>query len=83
VKDVAALATYATLVLAFATLVTVHVGLAFRLTLRTRPRWRGLAALVVPPLAPIYGFREGWRRTSTLWLVAVIVYVVALLFARG
>jgi hypothetical protein len=82
VKDVVALATYATLVLAFATLVTVHVALASRLVLRARPRWQGLAALVVPPLAPIYGFRQGWRRTSTLWLVSLIAYVVALLVAR-
>lgn len=77
-KDKAALAT---LVLAFATLVTVHVFLAGRLV-RARPRWHGLLALVIPPLAPIYGFRQGWRRSSTLWLVSVIVYVIALLIAR-
>ncbi len=70
------------LILAFATLVTVHLALAGRLALRTHPRWRGLLALVVPPLAPIYGFREGWRRTSALWLAAVVTYTVALLFAR-
>lgn len=78
-KDSLALAT---LILAFATLVTVHVAIAGRLALRSRPRWRGLVALVVPPLAPIYGYREGWRKTSALWLVAVIVYVVALLVAQ-
>jgi hypothetical protein len=79
VKDIAALAT---LVLAFAGWVTVHVALAARLALRGRPRWRGLLALLVPPLAPMYGFREGWRRTSTLWLVWLIVYVLASLVAR-
>jgi hypothetical protein len=78
VKDSLALAT---LILAFATLVTVHVAIAGRLALRS-PRWRGLVALVVPPLAPIYGYREGWRKTSALWLVAVFVYVVALLVAQ-
>jgi hypothetical protein len=72
----------ATLILAFATWVTVHVALAARLARIREARWRGLAALVVPPLAPIYGFREGWRRSSTLWLVAVTVYVVALLVVR-
>lgn len=77
-KDIVALAT---LVLAFATLVTVHVALAGRLAM-SRPRWRGLVALLVPPLAPLYGYREGWRRSSTLWLISVLVYVLALLVAR-
>ena len=44
----------AALVLGLATLITVHVGLAFRLLFRQRPRWRGLVALVVPPLAVIW-----------------------------
>ncbi|MCC6551994.1 MAG: hypothetical protein IT372_03095 [Polyangiaceae bacterium] len=79
-KDVGALAI---LILAFATLVTVHVALAWRLALRARPRWRGLVALVVPPLAPIYGLREGFRRSSALWLISVIVYVLAHLVARA
>lgn len=67
------------LVLGFATLATVHVALAGRLFLNTRPRWRGLLALVVPPLAVIWGFRSGFRRTSVLWLVAVVVYLIALI----
>jgi hypothetical protein len=79
VRDVLVLAV---LVLAFATLVTVHVALAGRLVLRSRPRWRGVVALVVPPLAPIYGFREGFRRTSALWLASLIAYTLALLVAR-
>ncbi|AUX47392.1 hypothetical protein SOCE26_089120 [Sorangium cellulosum] len=78
-KDIAATAT---LVLAFATWVTVHVALAARLILRSGPRWRGVVALVVPPLAPIYGFRQGWRRLSTLWIVCLILYVLALLVAQ-
>ena len=79
-KDIAATATP---VLAFATWVTVHVALAARLVLRSQPRWRGLLAPVVPPLAPMYGFRQGWRRMSTLWLVWLIVYVLAHLVARA
>lgn len=79
-KDTAATAT---LILAFATWVTTHVALAARLMLRSEPRWRGLVALVVPPLAPMYGFRQGWRRMSTLWLVWLIVYVLALFVARA
>ena len=41
------------LVLAFATLVTVHVAIVLGLAWRY-PRWRALAALVVPPLAPYW-----------------------------
>ncbi len=73
----------AALVLAFATFVTVHVFLAGRLTLRARPRWRGLLALVVPPLAPLWAFREGWRRSATLWVAAVLAYVVARIAAAS
>ena len=40
----------AMLTLGLATLVTAHVSLVWRL-FRLRPRWRALAALVVPPLA--------------------------------
>lgn len=71
----------ATLVVAFATLVTVHVYLSGRMVLRVRPRWRGALAFVVPPLAPIWAFREGWRRSATLWLVALVAYATALLVA--
>ena len=69
------------LVLAFATLITVHVALAARLFLRQRPRWRGLVGFVVPPLAVIWAFKAGWKGTAILWLGAVAVYVVALLAA--
>lgn len=71
-----------TLVLAFATLCTVHVGLAVRLIFAERPRWRGALALVVPPLAPLWGWRQGFRRSAAVWLGAVVVYVAALLLAR-
>jgi hypothetical protein len=76
VKDTLVLAG---LVLGFATLVTVHVALAIRLMRRERPRWRGLVALVVPPLAVIWGFRAGFRRNAVLWLVAVVIYLIALI----
>lgn len=64
-------------ILGFASLITVHVYIAARLLLRDRPRWRGLVAFVIPPLAPIWGYRHGLRVAPTLWLVAVLVYVVA------
>jgi hypothetical protein len=69
------------LVVTFATLVTVHVFLAGRLFFSARPRWRGLLAAVVPPLAPIWGYREGWRRSATLWVAMVVCYLVARLAA--
>jgi len=66
----------AVLVVSFASLVTVHVFIAGRLVLRQKPRWRGLLALVVPPLAPIWAYRAGWRRSSTLWAASVLAYLV-------
>ena len=67
----------AVLVVAFATLATVHVAIAVRLALRARPWWRAVVALTVPPLAPIWAYREGWRRSATLWAAAVLSYTVA------
>lgn len=67
------------LVVGLATLITVHVALAARLVLRQRPRWRGLVAFWVPPLAVIWGFQAGFARLATTWLAALGVYVAALL----
>jgi hypothetical protein len=64
--------------LGLATLITVHVSLVWRF-LWLRPRWRGLVALVVPPLAVIWAFRAGWKRSATLWVGAVCVYLAALI----
>jgi hypothetical protein len=79
VRDVVVLVT---LVLAFATLVTAHVAIAARLVLTRRPRYRGVLALLVPPLAPIWGMREGLRRNAAIWIAALLVYVVALIAAN-
>ena len=65
----------------FALLVTMHVVLAASLLLR-EPRWRGLAALLVPPLAPYWGMEERMRVRSGLWLVALVLYLLAHLAAR-
>lgn len=79
-RDAVALAL---LVLAFATLVTVHVALAAGLAGRT-PRWRAPVALVVPPLAPWWGWRTRMRARTVLWLAAAAVYLALLAFAlRG
>jgi hypothetical protein len=77
VKDVILMAM---LTLGLATLVTAHVSLVWRL-FRLRPRWRALAAVVVPPLGVIWALRAGWKGTVGIWLGAVAVYLVALIAA--
>ena len=62
------------LVLAFAVVVTTHVALVAGLAGRA-PRWRALVALVVPPLAPYWGW-NGLRRRSVLWIAGAVVYLV-------
>jgi hypothetical protein len=73
VRDYAVLAA---LLLSFATLLTTHVAIALRLVLRARPRYRGVVALLVPPLAPWWAYEQGWRRMVVVWIVAVAVYLV-------
>jgi hypothetical protein len=70
------------LVLGFALLVTAHVALCGFLVLRAKPRWRGLAAFVVPPLAPWWGLREGRTLTTSLWIVSLLLYLSGVLAAK-
>jgi hypothetical protein len=71
------------LLVTFALAVTVHVAIVFGL-LRRSPRWHALVALVVPPFAPYWAWREDMRIRASLWMGAVVVYVVMLLLAsRG
>jgi hypothetical protein len=67
------------LVLAFGILVTAQVTLLAGLAARS-PRWRALAALVAPPLAPVWGWST-MRRRSMAWLMGAIAYVVLRLVA--
>ena len=67
----------AVLIFGFAAFVTTHVWLAAKLIWNKKPRWRGLLALVVPPLAPMWGFREGYRWSAKLWLITLGAYVLA------
>jgi hypothetical protein len=64
----------ALLVVLAAVAVTTHLALVYGLVYK-RPRWRALAALVVPPLAPWWGWREH-RKRSILWILAVVGYFV-------
>lgn len=72
----------ATLVAAFAALLTAHVTIVAAL-LRRRPRLRGLVGLV-PPLAPLavyWALRERMYVRCAIWLVALFIYFAALLAA--
>ncbi len=68
------------LVAAFATLTTAHTTIALGLA-RRPPRWRAWVAFFAVPLAPWWGWRERMRVRGLLWIVAAIVYGVALRFA--
>jgi hypothetical protein len=69
------------LLAAFATLATAHVALVWGLAWRP-PRWRALLALPLAPLAPYWGFREGMRFRSAIWLLSAATYIVLRLLAR-
>jgi len=62
------------LVLAFAVVVTAHASLVAGLAWRA-PRWRALVVLVVPPLAPYWGW-NALRRRSVVWVVGATAYAV-------
>jgi hypothetical protein len=74
------LAKVVALVTSFALLVTAHVALAVGLCAR-KPWWHGPVALVVPPLAPYWGYEARMRVRAVLWLVGLSLYVVARLAA--
>ncbi|MBW2528992.1 MAG: hypothetical protein JRI23_32750 [Deltaproteobacteria bacterium] len=64
------------LLLSFATLLTAHVAIAVRMMWRVRPRYRGLLALVVAPLAPLWAYEQRWKRLSLAWVGGLAAYVV-------
>ncbi len=66
----------AAVVVAFSTLVTTHVTLVVALASR-RPRWRAPVALLIAPLAPLWGWRESRKRAIT-WVASAVVYAVML-----
>jgi hypothetical protein len=65
----------ASLVVAFASLVTAHVALVAGLAVRS-PWWRAPAAAVVFPLAPYWGGRAGMHARSVVWVVSALAYAV-------
>jgi hypothetical protein len=68
--------------LAFAALVTAHVRLLAGLVAEP-PRVRALWALLCPPLAPFWAYRERLRGWAVTWAVALVAYVLALLLASS
>jgi hypothetical protein len=72
----------ALLVIGFAAFVTAHVALAGWMLVVGRPRWRGLVVLLVPPLAPLWGYQAGRRKTVFLWGGALALYTVGVILAN-
>lgn len=70
-------AIYIGLVLAFATLITVHVAIVFGLAYH-HPRWHALVAFFVPPLAPYWALRGGMVVRGGIWIGSVILYTTLL-----
>jgi hypothetical protein len=71
---------FATTVVLFAALVTIHVMLAIGLS-RRAPRWHGPVALVVAPLAPWWAWRAKMRVGVALWVVAAVGYLISISLA--
>jgi hypothetical protein len=68
--------------LALGLFATAHLALSALLFMR-KPRWRGLLALFFPPLAPFWGWSEGLRLWSALWLFALLAYVAGFVAASS
>lgn len=62
------------LLVCFAAFVTTHLAIAVRLLISAKPRYRGVVALFVPPLAPMWAYRERWRKLSWMWLITMALY---------
>jgi hypothetical protein len=56
--------------------VVAHVTLVIGL-FRRAPWWRGLLALLVPPLAPFWGYEARLTGRVTLWVVSLALYLAS------
>jgi hypothetical protein len=56
--------------------VVAHVTLVIGL-FRRGPWWRGLLALLVPPLAPFWGYEARLKGRVTLWVVSLALYLAS------
>ena len=57
-----------------------HVAIVIALA-RGAPRWRALAAFLVPPLAPYWAFVEQRRALAWTWLGALAAYAAGVVLA--
>jgi hypothetical protein len=54
--------------------VAAHGALVAGLARGGRTRWRAPLALIVPPLAPWWGYRAGMRLRALAWAAALVLY---------
>jgi hypothetical protein len=62
------------LLVSFAAFITTHIVIAVRLLVSAKPRYRGIVAFVVLPLAPMWAYRERWRWLCWTWIGSVAAY---------
>ena len=62
-----------TLALFLAAFLAAHLALVLGLA-RSRAFRRAVVALLVPPLAPVWGWEAGLRRTTWAWGAALALY---------
>ena len=68
-------ATLGLLMVGFAVLVTAHLALVVGL-LQIAPRCHALVALIVPPLAPIWGGRARMGIRTAFWVAGAVLYAI-------
>jgi hypothetical protein len=59
-----------------------HVALLVSL-FRTPPVYMAVMAVVLPPLAPYYGWRRGLRTRTFLWLGGLLAYAFGVVVAHA
>ena len=62
-------------ILSCALLITAQISIIAALAVRP-PRWRALAVIAFPPLAPFWALREKLRGRAATWLLSALVYAV-------
>ena len=65
---------------ALSVFVAAHLALVAGLA-RKRDWRRAAVALLVPPLAPWWGYREGLRVATIVWCAALALYAVGVIVA--
>ncbi len=64
----------------FAALVAVHVNTLVALARRSTI-WFAAFAFIVPPLAPIFAWRQGMKIRAVLWAALAVMYLLARLIS--